>query len=230
MGNNPISRVDPDGGADGAPGGDKPNLLVRLWHAITGTGGAKCPTYKGLKHKVHKPSGKSEPSVSLDAKVDRNKAIFRGSEMLLQSMHRDLLKHLDDFHLNTTLQIKDNVEYKVDFEEDETDNVRQGHTTNKVTPGAISVFIHPGAFVHKFQLYLVVGHELIHVIQASSGQYDKWDAAHGKDGAKIIADYHAYEWQAAEERKLGYFTGASKRLDTHRRMLPPAYKAKLGFK
>jgi hypothetical protein len=66
MGNNPVSRVDPDGGADGSSGGDPTSLWQKIVNFFVGV---RCPPLEGISQKTPKNGkapGVSKPKANSD--------------------------------------------------------------------------------------------------------------------------------------------------------------------
>lgn len=87
-----------------------------------------------------------------------------------------------------------------------SDKTKGKYATTLREKGKINVYVNPGAFASFETLYLVVGHELVHVYLIGSGQMDRWAKSYrgGMDMAQKISEFYAYSWQAQTAAANGW--------------------------
>jgi hypothetical protein len=123
-----------------------------------------------------------------------------------------------------------NVEWILDSKGQFTSTTNPGKTKPKFNPDYsvknVKVYIHPSAFgtITTNKQFLVVGHEMLHVLHIMSGAYVRWAREYQSwDKAEAITEYNAYLWQVDNENRLGYPIGGQIGLDKWTPLLPAGY-------
>ncbi|MCF6351578.1 MAG: hypothetical protein L3J06_01070 [Cyclobacteriaceae bacterium] len=178
MGNNPVSRVDPDGG----------------FTCDT------CP--KNAKYDVYRNSSWDWSYSSL-AGGDGAFLMMNNVDVFDQNGGSDdvLISHLNEKHSNRIKNYLNRSTWTVDIDEEFTGpgKGRNGGNVWGKTKGVpeaktAKVYIHPSVLKDKNLLFLVMGHELVHVSHHISGSYQRWIENSHVTYASALSEYHAWNW------------------------------------